>query len=99
MFNLGRFVVHGHTDGQDVRIPFNNMKVRLPILSVREMMSKGSKMTLTETGGIIENREKKQAINFIVHDDLWYVKLKVKLPPANDQPEARSSLFGKQGSR
>ena len=99
LFNLGRFVVHGHTDGQDVRIPFNNMKVKLPILSVREMMSKGSRMTLTETGGIIENREKKQAINFIVHDDLWYVKLKVKPPPANDQPESRSSLFGRQGSR
>ena len=99
LFNLGKFTVSATSDGQDVRVPFNHMKVKLPILSVREMMSKGSRMTLTESGGIIRNREKNQAIRFIVHDDLWYMKLKVKPPPASDNADLSKSPFGRQGSR
>jgi hypothetical protein len=56
-------------------------------------------MTLTESGGIIRNREKNQAIRFIVHDDLWYMKLKVKPPPASDNADLSKSPFGRQGSR
>ena len=80
LVNLGKFVVNAETDAQDVRVPFNNMKVKLPILSVREMMSKGSVMTLTETDGEICNRRTGQTIHFAVYDDLWFMKLKVKPP-------------------
>ena len=75
------------------------MKVKLPILSVREMMSKGSLMTLTEHGGVIRNKAKNQSIRFIVHDDLWYMKLKVKPPPVTEAPDLPKSPFGRQGSR
>ena len=97
--NLGKFVVHGNADGQDLRIPFNHMKVKLPILSVRELMTKGCKMTLTENGGVIQNKSKNQQINFIVHNDLWYIKLKVKPPPSSEADKARPSPFGRQGAR
>ena len=97
--NLGKFVVHGNADGQDLRIPFNHMKVKLPILSVRELMSKGCKMTLTEHGGVIRNKMKNQQINFVVHDDLWYVKLKVKPPPSSEAAVDLASPFGRQGTR
>ena len=99
IFNMGKFVVSATADGQDVRVPFNHMKVKLPILSVREMMSKGSLMTLTEHGGVICNKAKNQSIRFIVHDDLWYMKLKVKPPPATETPDLSKSPFGRQGSR
>ena len=75
------------------------MKVKLPILSVREMMSKGCKLTLTENGGVIRNKLKNQQINFVVHNDLWYVKLKVKPPPTSEDSKSSMSPFGRQGAR
>ena len=75
------------------------MKVKLPILSVRELMSKGCKMTLTEHGGVIRNKLRNQQINVVVHDDLWYVKLKVKPPPSPESAKAMPSPFGRQGAR
>ena len=91
--------MHGNANGQDLRIPFDNMKVKLPILSVRELMSKGCKMTLTEHGGVIRNKLKNQQIDLVVHDDLWYVKLKVKPPPISEAAVDLASPFGRQGTR
>ena len=95
--HLGKFSISADTDGQTVRIPFNHMKVKLPILSVRQMMSKGGKLTLTEHGGKISNSGTGQSINFVIHDDLWYVKLKVNRPPASESRQPHLP-FGRQGS-
>ena len=95
--NLGKFTVSAIADGQEIRIAFNHMKVKLPILSVRQMMGKGSRMSLTEEGGTISNDRTNQSINFIVHDDLWYVKLKVQPPPSANKPTPNMP-FGRQGS-
>ena len=62
--NLGKLDVSADADGQTVRIPFNHMKVKLPILSVRQMMGKGCQLTLTEHGGKITNPVTRQSINF-----------------------------------
>ena len=97
--NLGKFTVNAVTDGQDVKVPFNHMKVKIPILSVREMMSKGSYMTLTEDGGKIVNQNIGRCVNFFVHDDLWYMKFKVKPPNEQAQSQLPDSLFGRQGKR
>ena len=95
--HLGKFSISADADGQTVRIPFNHMKVKLPILSVRQMMSKGGKLTLTEHGGKISNSGTGQSINFVIHDDLWYVKLKVNRPPASESRQPHLP-FGRQGS-
>jgi hypothetical protein len=99
LVNRGKFTISAETDGQNVKVPFNNMKVKLPILSVRQMMSKGSVMTLTEVDGKIHNARSGQTIHFAVHDDLWYMKFKVKPPTQAATDELRAaSLFGRQGS-
>ena len=61
------------------------------------MMSKGGQLTLTEHGGKITNATTQQSINFVIHDDLWYVKLKVNKPPTNEGRQP-SLPFGRQGS-
>ena len=94
--NLGKFKVKAQADGQDVVVPFNHMKVKIHILSVRQMMKKGSRLTLDEEGGVIENARTNQSIRFIIHDDLWYMKLKVK-PPDGSSADFSSSPFGRQG--
>ena len=99
LVNMGKFTVEAVTDGQDVRVPFNNMKVKLPILSVRQMMSKGSVMTLTETDGKIQNERTGQTINFSVYDDLWFMKFKIKPPAKGTEGNLSASPFGRQGSR
>ena len=94
--NLGKFSVRAETDGQEVVVPFNNMKVKLPILSVRQMMRKGSKLVLEDEGGRIENSRTKQSIRFLIHDGLWYMKLKVQ-PPGGMRDEPSTSPFGRPG--
>ena len=71
------------------------MKVQLPILSVREMMDKDSKVTIEDESGVISNPRTKQAINFIVRDGLWFMKLKVKRPDGS--PTINSEGFGRPG--
>ena len=88
--NLGKFVVNATTNGHDIKIPFNHMKVKLPILSVRQMLNKGGQLSLNEAGGSITNPNAGQTINFIVHEGLWYMKLKVGKP-------SKSMPFGRQG--
>ena len=95
--NMGKFTVSATTDGQDVKVPFNHMRVKIPILSVREMMSKGSYMTLTETGGKIVNPKANKCVNFFVYDDLWYMKFKVKPPSLTENADLSASPFGIQG--
>ena len=99
MENLGQFTVSAITDGQDVKVPFNHMRVKIPILSVREMMTKGSYMTLTETGGKIVNPKAGKCVNFFVYDDLWYMKFKVKPPALAEGADLSASPFGRQGRR
>ena len=89
--NLGRFVVSAIADGQQVHVQFNHMKVKLPILSARQMLHKGGSLTLTESGGSIINERVGQKINFMIHEGLWYMKLKVNKPP--------NTGFGRQGAR
>ena len=95
--NLGKFVVSAETNGQQVSIPFNHMKVQLPILSVRQMMRKGGQMVLTDSGGSITNPLTRQTIDFVIHDNLWYAKLKVNKPPPSDAMDVDSD-FVRQGS-
>ena len=76
--NEEKFVVDAIIDGQNFQVPFTNMKVKHPILSVRQIMTRGSQMLLTETGGFIHNPTTDQAIKFIVHDGLWFAKMKIK---------------------
>ena len=90
--NLGKFVVNATSDGQDIKVPFNHMKVKLPILSVRQMLNKGGRLSLHETGGSITNPKIGQTINLIVHEGLWYMKLKVGRPTAS-----LPTPFGRQG--
>ena len=88
--NKGKFVVDAIADNEEVSIPFTNMKVKLPILSARRMMTKGSKMELEDDTGKIFNAETNQTIRFLVHEDLWFMKIKVKKPQqldlANPEP-------------
>ena len=83
MPNKGRFIVNAIADGHDVSVPFTNMDVKLPILSARQMMTKGSRMLLTEEDGEIYNPRTDETIRFIIFDDLWFMKMKVKPPIAN----------------
>ena len=78
--NEGRFTVNAEVAGHDLTVPFNHMKVKLPILAPRRMMSRGSRITLTLDDGVIENPTTKQTLPFIVFDDLRFAKLKVKPP-------------------
>ena len=101
--NEGKFVVDAVIDGQNFQVPFTNMKVKLPILSVRHMMTRGSQMLHTDTGGVIHNPMTDQAIKLIVHDGLWFAKMKVKgernpPPPEPVDRMAKKAGFARRGA-
>ena len=48
--NKCRFIVNAIADGHDVSVPFTNMDVQLPILSARQMTTKGSPHDLGRRG-------------------------------------------------
>ena len=101
--NLGQCVVKSEADGQQAAVPFNHMKVNLPILSATEMMTKGSTIQPEDNGGVIANARTGQPIHFMIHDDLWHMELKVKAPGTIQSPmdlmHLKFSPFGRQGSR
>ena len=76
--NRGKFTVKALADGQDVENPFVDMKVQMPILAVKKMIKKGTKMLIEEDGGTLFNSRTNQRLNFLEHSGLWFMKLKVK---------------------
>ena len=93
--NKGKFTVSAIAGDHQVKIPFNNMKVQLPILSVREMMDKESSVLIEDDTGVISNKKTQQSINFVVRDGLWFMKLKVRKPDGS--PAENDSGFGRPG--
>ena len=63
------------------------MMVSLPILAVKKMIKKGTKMLIEEDGGTLYNSRTKQQLNFLEHSGLWFMKLKVK-PPSRPVDES-----------
>ena len=57
--------------GIDVPIAFSNMKVDVPMLSVRRMVKLGNDVVFTESGGTIKNRVTGQTLKLIEADGTY----------------------------
>ena len=90
--NKWKFTVSATAGGQQVEIPFNNMNVQLPILSVREVMGKESFVMIDDDTGIVSNKRIKPSINFIVRDGLWFMELNVRKPEGSQTSKSISKL-------
>ena len=89
-----------------VVLNFTNMKVDVPVASVRTFVRSGNDVEFFEGGGIVRNRENGATLPFIEMGGVYFLQLKIK-PPKNskwademnmDSPEpVNKSLFARPG--
>ena len=84
--NRGKCTVHGRADGQEIAVPFQDMAVTLPIISVRKCVKSGKDIIFFEHGGEMRDRKTGKVIKIHEIGGTYYIKMKVHRPP-DDQPK------------
>ena len=92
--NEGRCRIEATVDGLDFPIPFQNMKVDVPILSVRKYVRNGLGFHFEENGGYMQCKANNKKFAFIEADGAYWIKLKIKLPDNSAPP---NTGFGRPG--
>ena len=93
--NEGRCRVNATVNGEDFPVPFQNMKVDVPILSGRKYMKNGYDFHFTEQGGYMKCRLNGKIFNFIEADGAFWIKMRISAPPSG---KAKSSVFSRPGT-
>ena len=78
--NEGRCRIEALVDGHAFPVPFQNMKVDVPILSVRKYVRNGFGFHFEEHGGYMESRANGRKFHFIEADGAYWIKMKVQKP-------------------
>ena len=63
-------------DGQPVTIKLSELPVQCPILSVREIVKRGSMVVFRNQGGYIVHKVTGRKINFVENDGVYFVRMK-----------------------
>ena len=84
MKNRGKCVISGVADGQKVSIPFQDMDVELPILSVRQSVKSGQRVCFFEGGGELKDTSTGKIIRIHEIEETYFMKLQVN-PPGDEQ--------------
>ena len=92
--NEGRCRVDATIDGQAFPVPFQNMKVDVPIISVKKFMRSGFDFHFTEDGGYMKCRVNDKIFHFIEADNAFWIKLKIPQPDS----AARHAGFTRPGN-
>ena len=85
--------VKGHD--HEFSIPFNHMKVQLPIMSLRNAVKRKNTAMIDEHGGYLQNRASGAQIPIYEHEGVYYLKIKVKRPSLPMPPP--EPVFGRRG--
>ena len=92
--NEGRCKIEGMVDDCEFPIPFQNMKVDVPILSVKKYVRNGFGVHFTEDGSYMECRTNGWKFHFIDCEGCYWMKMKI-LPPSDNPP--RPAGFARPG--
>ena len=76
----------GHVDGNLHKARFNDMKIAMPIASIRQTVKKGNDLHITEGGGVIRNRKSGKTIKLHERGGVYFFKM--RFLPAALQPGA-----------
>jgi hypothetical protein len=92
----GKVTIHGTADGVDISIPFKNMKVKMPICSVRKIVKQNNDVIFRDVGGVIRNRATGKEIKIVERDGVYFIKMLIK-PPTGDKSIDESASFHRRG--
>ena len=83
------------TDGSKLAFEFDSMRVKTPILSVRQFVRDNNEVQLRRHGGFIQNLVSGKKINFFEYQGVYFMKLKIQQP--NDQKNNKQDVH-RQGA-
>ena len=92
---LGTVRTEGFVDGEKVNVRWNHMKVKTPILSVRQLVRDGHEVYINAEGGWIKNLENNKLIHFFEFQGVYYLKMKITKPCAHDGKEDQPLFSGR----
>ena len=85
LHNEGRCRIETSIDGDNFPVAFQNMRVGVPILSVRKYVRSGWDFKLSDQeGGSMTCRQNGKTFQFIECDDAFWAKFKIGKPPSMD---------------
>ena len=90
----GTISLSGHVDGHEHTVPFNDMKISMPIASMRQTIKKGNDLYITPEGGTIRNRRTGKTIHLHERGGVYFFKM-CFLPP-HQQPQPDSAKNGRK---
>ena len=64
-------------DGEESEIPFSNLPITMPIISVRRHIHRGYRCRIHENGGYFRNVTTRQKSKFIEKDGVYFMKMKI----------------------
>ena len=73
---------------QPFPIPFQNMKVDVPILSVRKYVRNGFSFHFEENGGFMKSNANGRQFEFIEADGAYWIKIKVNKPKVDERTKS-----------
>ena len=91
MKRLGKVRTEGTVEGQPLKVKWNAMKVKVPILSVRKLVHDNHNVRFNREGGYILNLQTRARIPFFEHQGVYYLKMKFDVP--NPLETETKSLF------
>ena len=78
--NNGKCTISGTSDSQQITVPFQDMDVELPIISVRKCVKSGKDVRFFEGGGDLRDRTSGKTIKINEIDGTYVIKIKVNRP-------------------
>ena len=97
LHRLGMVKTCGSVDGTAVNMVWNHMKVKVPIVSVRQLVRDGHGVSIGEGGGHIRNTSSGKEIPFFEHAGVYYMKMKIK-PPSQSVGDNNESVFSRRAA-
>ena len=93
----GTVRVDGSLDGQSTSIHFRDMKIKMPIASMKKRVegADGYDVFITEGGAVMKHRKNGALVKLYDRGGVYFAKFKTKLPNANTRDP--DSLFVRRG--
>lgn len=70
--------VNAEVNGHALDLKFCHMNVTTPIISVRKLVKDGFEIYICDGGGFIRHAETCELLDFMEHQGVYYMKLKIK---------------------
>ena len=84
----GTISLAGHVDGHEHVVPFNDMKISMPIASMQQTIKKGNDLSITPDGGTIRNRKTGKTIKLHERGGVYFFKMSFLPPHLQKQPDS-----------